>query len=578
MSGVSKHLLPLLALLASCGKGAPNATKPTTNLLLISLDSVRSDHLSCYGYRPRHAPTRPTTPAIDALAGEGTLFEKARASTSWTLPSHVALLTGHPDLVHGVELDVHRIGDGTPTLAERLSDAGYRTAGFFSGPYLEPRFGFDRGFARYRACYGPELLAASAAYERAHRERLNARDAYALRAAWEREVEAERKLEVASQSDNSSEVVADAVVAELEQVAERGDPFFVFAHFFDPHYDYTPPPPYDRLFDPDYTGSIDGREFYRNPAVAAFDMSSPSERRRTVSDRDLEHLLALYDGELAATDRAVGRVLERLAELGLSDSTLVVLVGDHGDEFFEHDGIGHRRTLFREVLDVPLIVRLPGRVPRGKRIDTPVATYELAAAVLELLGVPASDLERGSIAPLLGGEARAPAPILSRLVTKRPARVGVEIGGRPTQVNVDSIQVQESFLLGSIEILRSRRWILPPPGLDAGIDGALRAEGERRRNEQKLRWIDLERSPSERDEDFEADFSDPDAAAALASYRRMYGRLARLRERTLASAGESGAPPGENAAQHIALGALGYAGGGGTEPPAIESLLLPLPD
>src|SRR5690242_7828587 len=150
-------MVAALAGLGGCSRGAPRY-----NVLLLSLDTVRQDMLGCYGHRPRRAPAEAVTPAIDRLAAEGVRMVDAYAPSSWTLPSHVSLLTGEPPLVHGVETEVGTIDPSTPTLAEILKRHGYRTVGVYSAPYLEPHWGFDRGFDRYAAAYAPEMLAASA--------------------------------------------------------------------------------------------------------------------------------------------------------------------------------------------------------------------------------------------------------------------------------------------------------------------------------------------------------------------------------------------------------------------------------
>src|SRR5262249_9142703 len=129
--------------------------------------------------------------------------------------------------------------------------------------------------------------------------------------------------------------------------------FFLFAHYFDPHYDYVPPPPFDGEFDPDYAGSIDGRDFVRR-------LADPS-----VTPRDVEHLRALHAGELAWTDSQIGRVLDELDRRGLAPNLLVIVGADRGDEFLEHGGFGHRRTLYQEVVRVPLILRWPNGLKAG---------------------------------------------------------------------------------------------------------------------------------------------------------------------------------------------------------------------
>ena len=142
---------------------------------------------------------------------------------------------------------------------------------------------------------------------------------------------------------------------------------------WDVHYDYLPPAPYDTHFDPDYAGPVDGRnliEYYRM-------------RRKDITDHDLAHLVALYDGEIAWTYRHVGSILERLDELGLSENTVVILTADHGEEFFDHGRFGHKRALDEESIRIPLVVRYRDNFPSSHRISQPVQIVDIAPTILE---------------------------------------------------------------------------------------------------------------------------------------------------------------------------------------------------
>jgi arylsulfatase A-like enzyme len=470
-----------LLALAGCGDQPPQtASANAPNVLLISLDSVRADQLGAYRELLGRAPGRSPSPSLDRLAAEGVLVTEALATTSWTLPSHVTLFTGLPELVHGVEQDGQALAPELPTLAEELQARGYRTFGVYSGPYLDPRFGLSRGFERYVAGYGPELAAAAeraaGALERVHALD-NALDRAQRYAILEQNAEAERALEVASHRDVSSRTVSDRVIAELATAAGDERPFFVFAHYFDPHYDYVPPAPFDALLDPDYRGTVDGQDFARR-------LADP-----TLVGRDLEHLRALHDGELAWTDSEIGRVLAELERLDLSADTLVVVVADHGEEFLEHGGLGHRRTLYEEVLRVPMILRLPGRLPAGLRPRGPVSLAALLPTVLALVD--------GAPEPLAALEDRAPA--LARLVLN------------PTGERED-MRVLESFQHGSLKLLRRC---------------TLGSEGARAREE--LSWIDLVQSPGETSQDWSSDFGSAAARTALLAFRETHARLVQER-------------------------------------------------
>jgi arylsulfatase A-like enzyme len=545
----------LLAVLCACGE----SRVPRVNLLLISLDSVRADFVGAYGAELPHAPDGSSpTPTLDRLAREGVLYENARSTTSWTLPAHASLFTGVPELVHGVEQDGQRLPERLSTLAETLRAKGWSTAGVYSGPYLDPRYGFGRGFERYAAAYGPELARAADEVEVATRLLAAAeadRDAERVRVATGRLQAAEGALETASHRDVSSEQVTERVLAELARARADERPFFVFAHYFDPHYDYAPPEPFARAFDPAYDGALDARGFIVNGAIAAFDSGSPSGRRRVVSERDLEHLEALYAGEVAWTDAQIGRVLAELERAGLADETLVVVVADHGDEFFEHGGIGHRRTLHEEVVRVPLILRLPGALVAGERRPEPIALADVPAHLAELLGEPA----------LLPAEPAVP-PV-ARLVLSERVTLEYQLGDTPMTAACLRARVLETFHHGSLVVARERSTLthagILEPAQRQALDERIAAATE----EGEPRWIDLAREPGAPDAAWSADFTGPEARAALDAFRASYAALtARRAQPELLAEGD---------ALRAALRGLGY---GGTEPRvAPDDLVLPLP-
>lgn len=347
-----------LAVLA-CGRKDP--VPQPVNVLLISIDSLRADHVGCYGYG------RDTTPEIDRLARDGVIFKNHVSTTSWTLPAHISLFTGQDISVHGVTTDGFSLHPAIPTLAEPLQAAGYQTAAFCSSPYMNPAFGFDRGFDLYhnidteREDYVDTVLPSEIERDRVHR-------------------------------DITSPRIAELATAWLEENADR--PFFLFLHFWDPHYDYDPPAPYDRLFNPGYRGKIDGKDYIHNDRV-----------RPGMATEDLEEIIALYDGEIAFTDHHLGLVIEKLKKLDLFDRTLIIVTADHGDEFFEHNNKGHRSTLYEEVIRVPLIIRQPGEKRTGQTISPPVGIIDVAPTILDLLGLEELKKISGrSLRPLLDEE------------------------------------------------------------------------------------------------------------------------------------------------------------------------------
>jgi len=311
---------------------APSSLARGYNVVLISIDSLRADHLSAYGYG------RPTSPTIDAMARNGVLFENCSSTTSWTLPSHMSLLTGRSLLGHGVVADDRALSASVPTLAEAFADAGYATHAIVSAPYVNSRYGFARGFDEY-----DDKTIYFATNEESYRS-----------------VTAPKLQETATRW--------------LEANAQK--PFFLFLHYWDVHYDYAPGPPYDTMFDPDYRGTVTGENFYFDNKI-----------RAGMDPRDLEHLIALYDGEIRLVDDHLAKLRADLARLGIAGKTLIVVTADHGDEFFEHGNKGHHRTLYEEVIAVPLVIEAPGVQAVQRRVAGETSIIDIAPTVLSLTGL-----------------------------------------------------------------------------------------------------------------------------------------------------------------------------------------------
>jgi arylsulfatase A-like enzyme len=336
----------------SHGATAPRPERDAPNIILISIDSLRADHLGAYGYG------RNTTPNLDRLATQGALFETVMSPTSWTLPSHMTLMTSLPPERHGVISDRFRLPRGVETLPQRLQRAGYRTAGIVSATYLDGAFGFSRGFDDY--------------------------DDYSLvHSAGE-----------ASRKDVTSPELTRRSIDWLRRNGRRADgrPFFLFLHMYDVHYDYNPPDPFAQMFDPAYGGGASGE-------IGSVRVSTPR--------RDVQHVVALYDGEIAFVDAHVGNIMAALKALGLEENTIVAVTADHGEEFLDHGQTGHFKTLYDEVLHVPLLIRYPGHVPAGRRVAGQVRLMDVAPTLLALAGVrspkPATTYEARSLEKRLTG-------------------------------------------------------------------------------------------------------------------------------------------------------------------------------
>jgi arylsulfatase A-like enzyme len=327
-----------LALLAGCDRAAPPAGAP--NVVLITLESLRVDHVGAYGGHSRSRPQIPVTPAIDAFAAQATVYEDAHAVTSWTLASHASLFTGLYPSGHQTDGPRDRLHDSYPTLAEALTTRGYQTAGVVSGPYLRRTHNLQQGFGSW------DESSASITNAVAHDDVTNPGMEAALRR-----------------------------FVEVERASDR--PFFLFAYFWDPHYDYLPPSPYDEMFVGPGCERFPLAGFDHNQAIHA-----------GMSPGRLAFLLSQYAGELRWTDEHLGRFFALLRERGLWDETLVVVTSDHGEEFFEHGAKGHKNNVYAETVHVPLIVKYPGQ-REGRRDTRLVSLVDVLPTVLDVVGAEA---------------------------------------------------------------------------------------------------------------------------------------------------------------------------------------------
>lgn len=320
------------------------------NVILISLDTLRADHLGAYDYE------RSTSPHLDAIAHRGVLFERCYAQAPGTLLSHMSIITGLYPRRHGV-VNTHLIlSDQTPTMASLLRQRGYSTAAFTGGGYVRERFGYH-GFDRFQE------LQDGASYRR--------------------------------ENQRFSEM--------LDWLDSQAGPFFLFWHSYRVHSPYHPPPEYDHFSDPSYDGIVvvdPGRpvefcEGVQHPGCQRKGLPYFQRILDQMSSRDVQHVVDKYDGELVSLDALVGTLWEYLEAAGLLENTIVVIISDHGESFAERERnirIGHGLP-YREVLHVPLIVYTPG-IEGGRRRGEIVQAIDVMPTIFDLLGedVP-SDLE-----------------------------------------------------------------------------------------------------------------------------------------------------------------------------------------
>lgn len=342
-----------LALLGGCSD-EPEAL--VENVLLISIDTLRRDHLGCYGY------DRPTSPNLDTLCAEAAVFDQAISHAPSTLLSHASMLTSLLPHRHGASFGARLpLPQDVVTLAEVLKERGFRTASFNDGAQLAHRWDLHQGFDVWKANQEGHDT-----FDRVVRQGLR----------W------------------------------LDETPRTEAPFFLFLHTYEVHHPYTPAAQdLQRVGAAPYDGWL-------GDAVEVQELKRINRRRATADEADLAFIQAAYDAEIRSMDRALGQLLDGLRERSLLESTLVVFTSDHGEEFGEHGRVGwHSHTLYDELLRVPLVIRFPERRWAGRTIQRQVRLIDLAPTVVESVGAVAPRewqgvsllelLRSGEVPPLL---------------------------------------------------------------------------------------------------------------------------------------------------------------------------------
>jgi arylsulfatase A-like enzyme len=350
---VGLALLVGLVIVRVVPRGESPGDRP--NVLLISIDTLRADHLASYGYG------RDVAPSLTAFGTKALRFESAFTNHPWTLTAHATMLTGMLPSAHGVGR-TKALDPTAPTLAGLMKDAGYRTFGVVDhNEWLNPRYGYARGFERYRRL------------------------------------------------DGTAAPKVEELLDCIDDATGLGGPFFGFAHFYDVHSDWSELP-YDS--DPDlrerfagwYTGDFTGCD--DELGCASEYLVALNARGESLAGDDLRYTKDLYDAGIATLDRQLGKLFVGLEERGLFENTVVILTADHGEEFFEHGQALHGQH-YDECLHVPLFVRAPGG-QHGAVTDELVGLVDLMPTVLDFAGLlddAPDNLQGRSLAPLARDEA-----------------------------------------------------------------------------------------------------------------------------------------------------------------------------
>jgi len=357
---------------------ACSARRKLPSVVLVTVDTLRADHLGCYGYE------RARTEIFDEFAEKGILFEDAHAPAAITAPSHASILTGMTPAGHGVlwNGDSARKGRGVITLADALKAAGYQTAAFVSGyPLKSEAWGLSSGFGTYDDDFGrwPSLPQLGADVRALHLlSRVTGRVGPDL-----------------DRLERNAGETTDKVLRWIQTDAKP--PFFLWVHYYDPHLPYAPPDHYVKVFDPHYAGPVDGR-FYMLPV---------DTKESIVNNRaDFRDMIARYDGEVAFVNDQFARLLGALASRGWRRNTLMVLTADHGETHGEQDRY-FSRDLSQHCLHVPLIFSFPEGAIRQGRLKQQVRLIDIAPTVLEFVGLPRNPAAEGvSLMPAILGTGR----------------------------------------------------------------------------------------------------------------------------------------------------------------------------
>lgn len=335
---------------------ARSTRKRLPNILLLGIDSLRRDHMSCYGYH------RQTTPHLDRFSRSGTLFENTYSANIPTTSAYASMLTGM-DLFNTQVVALRHQGpmrQEVRPLAEILRDEGYNTScvGFSGNPS-------SRGF-----------------------------DTYLDYAAWGNWNEGR-----SPKAENLNAVA----IPELERLAKKRAPFFLFLRHMDPHAPYLPPAPFERMF---YHGNeCDPKNESMQPVMDFKPFRDFFASWMPPGITDPEYIVAQYDGAIAYMDASIQSIFTALHRLGLEDNTIVVVNGDHGETLYEHECWFDHHGLYEPTLQVPLMIRYPGHVPAGRRIAGYNQHKDLVPTLMELTGIETDiDFDGRSLLALVRGE------------------------------------------------------------------------------------------------------------------------------------------------------------------------------
>ena len=348
--------------------GLPDPPK-SPNVLIIIVDTLRADHLSPYGY------SRDTSPYLTQLAQQGVLFENAIAPSSWTLPSHASMLTGLLPRESHVQGDKDILSGSLPNLGDAMRKRGYRTAAFSANYQLFTR---DHGFIHCFSHFEEYEQSIGGILEKVPLSKL-------ILSALSRVTLGEKFAYFGEKNAPTVETVDNNALGYMEK-GQR--PFFVVLNYFDLHEATLPPDRYLHMFTSDPKARK--QNMYFPEKCTAYDVKPPCDPERP-------QFIDVYDGSIRYVDQSIQNLLYQLKERGILDNTIVVFTSDHGQEFGDHGIYGHGKSLYRQVIHVPLVFFKPGLVPSSVRVATPVSTTDLSATILDMTAPGENQADTGSL-------------------------------------------------------------------------------------------------------------------------------------------------------------------------------------
>jgi len=359
--------------------------KSLSQIILISIDTLRADHLGVYGYE------RETSPNIDSLAAESARFANVYASSPWTLSSHVSLLTALNSVNHQVYQDNEKMAPELVTVAEMMRENGYFCSAFTGGGFVSSVFGFADGFDSY--------------YERTDEVLLNKAAELSYR-------------DVARWIDSN-----------------KNKNYFLFVHTYQPHDPYSSPAPYKTMF-------LSENSKWSHINLNGY-LGGKGSLFKKLPEEDRQNIIDLYDAEIRYTDEElVGPLVQKLKDMALYDKTMIIFTSDHGEEFYEHKGWGHGHSLYDESLKVPLLIKFPDSKYLGYEVEQIVSLIDIVPTILDEMGIDSTpyEFDGRSLIPLLKGKEKKDRVFLSDvgeniLNLHLPQKIASNIGGKKLILN-----------------------------------------------------------------------------------------------------------------------------------------------